>query len=130
MKRNLRRLIIILMCVAVGWAVGFLRLPYVEENQSFWVGFISCFTLIVLFVVLLNVWNKYELLVKLIGKDGAADGVSSIKRTYRTIGVITILLVLMGWIFSAIIFDYDKTSAAIQHNNQTTIIQELSLIHI
>ena len=124
MKRNVRRLIIILMCVAVGWAVGFLRLPYVEENQSFWVGFISCLALIVLLVALLIVWNKYELLIKLIGKHGTAEGVSSMKRTYRIIGVITILLVLMGWIFSAVLFDYDKTSAEIQHNNQTTIIQE------
>ncbi len=46
------------MSVVVGWTLGYLRLPYIEKNYSFWAGFLACVGF-VLFVLVTNLlWGK------------------------------------------------------------------------
>ena len=120
----MRRLIIIFLCAAVGWAVGFLRLPYIEKNQSFWVGFLGCAGFVSLIIALLLVWNKYALLIRIVGKDKDREDSRSARKTYRFIGVMTMVLVLSGWIFSGIVFRQETEAFKIEQDKLTTTIQE------
>ncbi len=55
-KRNL--LITIFVSALLGWTLGFLRLPYIEKNFSFLLGFIACLCLVFLVGIISSVWEK------------------------------------------------------------------------
>ena len=58
MKGKRYLLIGLVFGIMIGWALGFLRLPYIEKNFSFLLGFIAALVLVSLLLVLLNVWNQ------------------------------------------------------------------------
>lgn len=57
-KRAILRLLILTLTLLAGWVLGYLRLPYIEKNQSFWVGFAACLVILLLVVVLKTAQNK------------------------------------------------------------------------
>jgi len=128
MKRNLRRIIIIVLCAAVGWTIGFLRLPYIEKNHSFWVGFLGCIGFVSLIIALLLVWNKYSLLIRIVGKNKSEDDSRSAKKTYRFIGALTLLLIITGWVFSSIVFYNQNEQFEAKSKRQNQIIEEQSAL--
>lgn len=44
--------------IMMGWALGFLRFPYLENNCSFLLGFITALALVSLVLLLVTVWNR------------------------------------------------------------------------
>ena len=60
--------------LVLGWGMGYLRLPYFENNAAFWIGFLTCIGLLGLLLTFLIVWNKGKLLgnclAKAVGKRG------------------------------------------------------------
>ena len=53
--------------IMIGWALGFLRLPYIEKNFSFLLGFIAALVFVSLLLLLLATWNR-NFLFGLMGK--------------------------------------------------------------
>lgn len=79
----------------IGWTLGFLRLPYVEKNVSFWMGFVLCLALVFLGAVLMFVWNKNKTLLDLI--DQRTDNNSgAATRTYRLLWMTVATFILLG----------------------------------
>ena len=110
----------------IGWAFGFLRLPYLEKNLSFLLGFIACLAFISLGVMLLFVWNKRSLLPTLIGKDEETPDAKQISEispllTVTAFGVITITVLVGG-------FELYRQNASlrIQNQKQDKEIREMS----
>lgn len=58
MKIKIYVLVALLLGLLIGWALGFLRLPYVETNASFGLGFMAGLSVFALVLLLLAMWNK------------------------------------------------------------------------
>ncbi|UTW63805.1 pentapeptide repeat-containing protein [bacterium SCSIO 12741] len=54
MKRKAFLFLAFLLCVSIGWTLGFLRLPIVDVQHSFWVGGLAGAAAILLLVVLVQ----------------------------------------------------------------------------
>lgn len=110
----------------IGWAFGFLRLPYLEKNLSFLLGFITCLAFIALGVMVLFVWNKRSLLRTLIGKNVMIPDIKQTTGTsplliLRVLGVV-MLMVLVGWLT----LYRENASLTIQNQKQSKVIKEMS----
>ncbi len=80
--------------VILGWVLGFLRLPYIEKNYSFLLGFIAALVLVALLLLLLSVWNR-DFLPALIGKKTATIGSKS-TRTYSFVWIMPVGIIVLG----------------------------------
>lgn len=58
MKIKSHILITLSLGLLIGWTLGFLRLPYIETNASFGLGFMAGLSVFALVLLLLAVWNK------------------------------------------------------------------------
>jgi uncharacterized protein YjbI with pentapeptide repeats len=86
MKGKWNLLLILVFGVLVGWALGFLRLPYIEQNYSFLLGFLAGLAAISLALLLLAAWNR-PFLPGQVGKK-ALSGESPKARTRTIIWII------------------------------------------
>ncbi len=98
-KKNL--LIGVTLGAMLGWPLGFLRLPYIEKNLSFMVGFISCFVLSALVLILVFVWNKHSILIRLIGKDSTSQNSNKATQTYKLIWILVSAFIVFGGLISS-----------------------------
>lgn len=46
------------MCALMGWTLGYIKVPYIETSFSFWIGFASCFAMLVVAIAIYWEWNK------------------------------------------------------------------------
>lgn len=101
MKKNLRRVFIIFLCISVGWTLGYLRLPYIENKQAYWIGFLACLVIVLLLISLLYIWNQNKILHRTIGKS---EEVKSISKSYRLVRNLILGLVVIGAAIGSIAF--------------------------
>jgi len=55
---KLMRVFGLFLIALLGWAFGYIKFPYVEENYSFWIGFMACAGVLVLFWFLSKIWKN------------------------------------------------------------------------
>jgi uncharacterized protein YjbI with pentapeptide repeats len=112
--------------VVLGWSAGYLRVPMMEQNASFWVGFAACLALVLFVVGLLYVWNKNAFFARLIGKTSTAKDSAPAVRTYAFVWILVALFIVLGGSVSSwMIFRQNQLFVAqTQHQNQR--IQEQS----
>jgi uncharacterized protein YjbI with pentapeptide repeats len=79
-----------------GWTLGFLRLPYIEKNASFGMGFASCLALVVIAWMLILAWNKNTWLLKMIGKNPYADHSPQPTKNYMLLWILVAGFILLG----------------------------------
>ncbi|MCY7409724.1 MAG: pentapeptide repeat-containing protein [Chitinophagales bacterium] len=110
----------LILGAVIGWVLGFLRFPYLEKNQSFLLGFIACIVFILLLLILLFIWNKNAYLVKLIGKNSAAQNSNNAARTYLVIWILVAAFIIIGGLISSfLIFKQNELfEANTQYQNQ------------
>lgn len=120
MKRNLRRILIIFLCLFVGWTFGYLRLPYVENKQAYWIGFLACLTIVGLIILLLQIWNQNKVLQRTIGKS---DEVKSIAKTYRFNRNLILTLVIIAVAVGSITFSIQKEKSKSEIDLMSQIIE-------
>lgn len=77
----------------MGWTLGYLRLPYLERDDSFWIGFIAALT-VVSFVLMLSATWRGVLSSALAGR--AKDGSSRSTLFWRGLAVAGLLGLLLG----------------------------------
>ncbi|MEO6190686.1 MAG: pentapeptide repeat-containing protein [Saprospiraceae bacterium] len=58
MTRRLFHLSLLFMSMIMGWTFGFIKVPYVERNDSFWVGFVACLAVMVFIIAIFWAWNN------------------------------------------------------------------------
>ncbi len=110
----------------IGWALGFLRFPYMEKNFSFLLGFIACLAFVSLGLILLFVWNKNALLLKLIGKDPANQVSKSATGTYSLIWIMVSGFIVLGGLVSSFLIFKQNELFKTQTQKQNKRILEMS----
>lgn len=103
MKRKLLRITILLVTLAFGWALGYLRLPHVQRNHSFWVGFISAIAILFFLVLVKLIWNKNTFLVRWIVKTEDSGKKSTPIKMYKQIWIMVSSFVIIGGIGAALL---------------------------
>ncbi len=96
--KGIKNLVVgIILGSLLGWTLGFLRFPYIEQNFSFLLGFTSCLALVLISLLLLFMWNKNAMLLRLISKNPKAEQavkthslLSGMASTFIILGVLAI----------------------------------------
>ena len=108
--KNLRYLLIGLALGGVmGWALGYLRFPYVDQASAFGVGGLAALVGMALIVAMLYAWNNRDVLRSIVGDTQVQ---SDKGRKFAAIFAICFILVTM--ISSAVIFKQQTNNAAQQ----------------
>ncbi|MBX7141219.1 MAG: pentapeptide repeat-containing protein [Chitinophagales bacterium] len=114
----------VLLGAVCGWALGFLRFPYVEKNLSFLLGFVTCIAVVLLGMILLFIWNRNKQFIRLIGKDTSGQNAISPIRTYSVIWIAVSVFVLMGGLISGLLIYRQNELIETQSLNQNRITKE------
>lgn len=124
--KEIRNLLIgIILGGLIGWALGFLRLPYIEKNFSFLMGFIACFAFAALGIILLFVLNRNFLPLRLIGNDASSSVTKKATLARALILILVAASIVYGGIKSFLIFKQNSTlKAKIQYRDDK--IREIS----
>jgi uncharacterized protein YjbI with pentapeptide repeats len=80
----------------IGWALGFLRLPYLEQNTSFLLGFITSLACVALVCILLFVWNKSSVFLKMIGKERVRLEPNNPRASYILVWLMVTTVIVIG----------------------------------
>lgn len=96
MKGLLKFLVGAVLGGVLGWGLGYLRIPLIENNGSFWIGFAVSLSVVLFVVAGLFVWNKNSLLMKAIGRNSGGQTESNPARAYRLVWVIVAFFVAGG----------------------------------
>jgi uncharacterized protein YjbI with pentapeptide repeats len=99
-KRKFLWFVLLLLCVLAGWALGYLRLPYIDHNSAFWVGFLACIVVILLIAIYRIIWNKNGLLAKWISKDSEITDSKTAERSYVMLWTMVSLFIILGGVLS------------------------------
>lgn len=121
-----RNVLIILLAGVIGWFLGFLRLPYVEKNLSFLMGFIACVAVVLLLPALWFTWKKHADVLRLIGRDTVQQHSKSVTRTYAIIWILVAAFIVAGGLLSSFLIHRQSTFFKAQLQQQNTKIQEQS----
>lgn len=114
----------VLLGAVLGWALGFLRFPYVEKNLSFLLGFVTCTAVVLLGMILLFIWNRNKQFIRLIGKDTSDKNAISPIRTYSVIWIAVSAFILMGGLISGLLIYRQNELIETQSLNQNRIAKE------
>lgn len=95
----------------LGWILGFLRLPFLENNFSFLLGFIACLSIVSIGLLVQYIWRK---------KPSTPSTLQ--KNTFRSI--LTLSLILLGGFVSSFLFFQQNKFSKIQANQQNKKLSE------
>jgi uncharacterized protein YjbI with pentapeptide repeats len=124
MKGKRYLLIGLVFGMLIGWALGFLRLPYLEKNSSFLVGILSAWVLVSLVILVLYAWNR-DFLLGLIGKAAAHEDPQS-KRRQMFIRIIATIILALGCIGLGMTIYSQNKSFNQQIQKQDRHLQEMA----
>lgn len=122
MKGKKQLLIGLIFGVVIGWMLGFLRLPYIEKNYSFLLGFIAALVFIALSLLLLTAWDG-DFLHGIISKKTANRSANS-TRTYTYIRIIMVGILVLGGV---LVYNRNK-SFQLKIQDQQNELQELKVL--
>lgn len=126
MKATRNLLIGIILGAVIGWVFGFLRFPYLEKNISWFVGFISCLAFVALGLILVFIWNKHSLLIRLMSKDSVAQNSNKATRTYTVIWILVSAFIVFGGLISSFLIYKQNGLFEMQTREQNQRIREQS----
>lgn len=101
----MKKLIIVLLCLFIGWLLGYLQFPYLQLESDFWVGF-AIAACIALFVQLS--WSSEK------------------KKKTAAVFALAILLVISGWLVSQ--FMHQKNVNAFTSEKKSFFLDQAKLI--
>lgn len=119
-KRNI--LIGIGLGTVLGWTLGFLRLPFLEKNNSFLIGFVACLSLTLLGVMIIYVWKKNTSFANLFQKNVASENTSN---SYSFLWFLVSTIIVCGGLASSFLFfkQYEFSKNKIYHLDQQSTEQ-------
>jgi uncharacterized protein YjbI with pentapeptide repeats len=126
MKRKLYQVVGVGLCVSMGWAFGYLRIPSIGTSSSFWLGFAACLGFVGFILVLLSVWKKNTMLLGLIRNTPSEAGSKKAQKTYIHIWILVSLFILIGGLLSSLMIHQQKTAFKTQILDQNTKIEDQS----
>jgi uncharacterized protein YjbI with pentapeptide repeats len=125
-KRKTLRLSVLFTCVLIGWVLGYLRLPYIEKNHSFWIGFLACLGLVLFLVLLRIIWNNNAFLFKWISNNQATSDSKSAAKTYISVWTSISVIFIAGALVVGFMMQRQNKLFENQTKTQDLRILELS----
>jgi uncharacterized protein YjbI with pentapeptide repeats len=116
----------VILGAVIGWSLGFLRFPYIEKNSSFLLGFIACLAFVSLTLILLFIWKKNSLLVRLISKSPTTQNSNNATRTYSVIWILISAFIVFGGLISSFLIYRQNELFETKTQDQKKRIQEQS----
>ena len=126
MKGKRRLLVGLVFGIMMGWALGFLRLPYLEKNHSFLLGFITALVCVSLLIGLLTAWNRH-FLPGLVEKKTVA-GNSPGARTHTFFWIMLAGVLVLGSVVGGFTVYRRNASFQLQIQNQAKQLQEMAAL--
>lgn len=119
-----------LLGAALGWGLGFLRIPMVDKDNAFWVGLMVGLAGVLFILAVLFIWNKNALLLRLIGKGaGDSSGASKATRSYTMIWMLVAgFIVVGGCVSSWMIYQQNQLFETQVQSQDKRIWQQSELI--
>jgi uncharacterized protein YjbI with pentapeptide repeats len=126
MKGKKHLLVGLVFGIMIGWVFGFLRLPYIEKNASFLLGFIASLIFVSLLLMILTVWNSRLLH----GLFANKEGVENVKSTPMPILIWMVLsgIVVLGSIVSSLTIYRQNKSFKLQIQNHDSEMQKIKAV--
>lgn len=89
------------MCVLMGWAFGYIRLPYLEAHYAFWIGFAGCLGMMAFMFALYRLWSHQSLIQFFMKEQHAETGMlqQKISRTGMLLSLFGVALVSLCMLF-------------------------------
>ena len=129
MKEKRNFLIGIFLSGIVGWTLGFLRLPYLDKNFSFLLGFIACLAIVFLVFIFLSIWEKNTSLDQLFTNDSNFQNAHKGTNTFSYVWfLVTGIIVFGGLLSSFLIYQQNKFSKNQIQNQNQRIAQQSAVI--
>lgn len=123
MKGKWSLLVGLLIGILLGWVLGFLRMPYVEKDDSFQLGFISASVCFLLLLLLWSVWNRNALISNQKSrKEGAYSGLPPYVRRILMGGL------GVGVVWIGIALYHQNESFNIRNQSQEKKLQEMEAL--
>lgn len=116
----------ILLGTVIGWALGFLRIPYAERNISFLLGFITALAVVLLSLALALTRNERSLLARFSRKNSGEEQSGKTFRSYFFFWMLLATVVVAGGLFTSFIFYRQNQLLKAQLNESNRKIQEQS----
>lgn len=126
MKGKRQLLIGLFFGIVIGWAFGFLRLPQIEKNYSFLLGFIAALAFVSLALMLLTAWKR-NFLFALTGNE-TATGDSKSARRHTFIWIMLIGVLVLGGVMNGVNAYRRNEAFKRQIQNQGKKIQEMAAL--
>jgi uncharacterized protein YjbI with pentapeptide repeats len=126
MKGKKHLLVGLIFGILIGWVFGFLRLPYIEKNTSFLLGFITSLVFVSLLLMILSVWNIRFLHGLLANKEGAGDAKST--PAPNLIWMVLSGVVVLGSIVSSLTIYRQNKSFKLQIQNHDSEMQKMKAV--
>lgn len=60
MTRRLIHILLLFLCMLLGWVLGYMKMPYIDRNDEFWIGVVGCLGLIGFMISLFRIWKIYK----------------------------------------------------------------------
>ncbi len=123
-KRNI--LIGIGLGTILGWTLGFLRLPYLEKNYSFTLGFIACLSIFLIVFLILSIWKKNTTSFNFLRQNPSSENPS---KSYSLLWLLVSILIVIGGLASSFfIFKQNQFSKNQIHHVDKQSAEQLELM--
>lgn len=126
MKGKRHLLIGLVFGMMIGWALGFLRLPYIEKNFSFLLGFMAALVFVSLALLLLAAWNR-GFLLGLMGKKKITGDSKSI-RVHNFIWIMLVGVLVLGGVVGGLTVYRQNESFHLQIQNQDKKVRDMAAL--
>lgn len=57
MTRRLIHILLLFLCMLLGWVLGYMKMPYIDQNNAFWIGVVGCLGLIGFMISIFRIWK-------------------------------------------------------------------------
>ena len=57
MTQRLIHILLLFLCMLLGWVVGYMKMPYIDRNGMFWIGVVGCLGFIGFIISLFRIWK-------------------------------------------------------------------------
>ena len=114
MKGKVFFLVSVFFSGLLGWSLGFLRLPYIEKNNSFWIGFLACLASLVLVYIFLLIWKKNTFLQRSLSTSASKNENFSPTKTNNFIWILVSSFIVFGGLMSSYLISQRNQIAQLQ----------------
>jgi uncharacterized protein YjbI with pentapeptide repeats len=116
MKEKRSFLIGAILGLLFGWTMGYVRMPFINKDFSFGMGFMACFALLLLVLMGLFVWKKNTRIVSFLKTKSNLGDTQNFSGANSLVWlIITVVIVLGASISAGLIY---RQSAFLQRENQ------------